>query len=257
MPLTSAQIVSQALTIAKVPGYTSQGGQLLNAILQELAQTYDFDACRGLLSFNFNPGLNGTFGAQQLAGSGPYPLPADYLRMEPEDFFWFLLGVPYPMVAIDISEFDVQVQQAGLTSYPYWFATDMSTTPPSAYVYPPPSGAFPVSGRYRRQMPDIATPETSTAVPWFAHQNYLITRLAGEVMKITDDTRAPEFLGDTPMGAQGILNRLLKLIDDHETRAKTVRMDRRRFGARFSNLRNTKIVGWGLAAMMVLPAVWG
>ena len=32
--------------------------------------------------------------------------------------------------------------------------------------------------------------------------------------------------------------------DDWTNRAKTVKLDRRRFGGSFQNLRNTKLVGW-------------
>jgi hypothetical protein len=66
----------------------------------------------------------------------------------------------------------MMVQQAGNQSYPYLFATDMSPLDadaagrrdarvPQAYVWPPPSGAYPVTLRYFCQMPDIDTPETS------------------------------------------------------------------------------------------------
>ena len=36
MPLTASQIVSTALQIAKCPGFTQQGGQALNLVLQDL-----------------------------------------------------------------------------------------------------------------------------------------------------------------------------------------------------------------------------
>lgn len=238
MALQAQQIVTLACQIAKVPGFTSQGGQMLNMILADLAETYDFDVARGKANFNFvadNGSGNGT---------GPYTLPADYLRADPDDVFWTLQGVQYVMTNIDLAEFDAQVEQAGLASYPYWYATDMSQSPPVMFVYPPASGAYPVTVRYRRQMPDIAIPETSTTIPWFPNTDYLVTRLAGEIMKITDDERTATFLGEGPDGAQGILNRYLKLKDDSSNRSKHVRLDRRRFGPRFSSLPNTKTVGW-------------
>ena len=46
MALTANQIISLATQIAKVPGYVTQAQQLLNAILQELAQDYDFEVIR-------------------------------------------------------------------------------------------------------------------------------------------------------------------------------------------------------------------
>ncbi len=243
MGLTAAQIVSQSTMMAKCPGYTTQAGQLLNAILSDLCQTYDFDIARGVTYFNFDPSLIPSIGPN-LFGSGPYPLPADYLRAEPNDVFWSLNGVPYPMISVDLQEFDMEVQQPGTQSYPYIYATDMSQSPPVMYVYAPPSGAYPVTIRYRRQMPDITSPESSSTVPWFPNSAYLLTRLAGELMKITDDERAPHFLGEAPDGAQGILSRYLKLQNDREARAYTVKRDRRRFGRKYNTLPNTKLIGW-------------
>jgi hypothetical protein len=252
MALTSAQIIARACAIAKVPGWTSQAGQYLNAVLSELAQNYDFQLIRKTYTFNFNLLLvdpSGLF----LQGCGPYQLPADFLRCQDEDaVFWTLNGVRYPMVPIDLSQFDMAVQSAGLQAYPYWFATNLSlgdetvasASGPMAYVYPPPSGAFPVTVRYFSQPADIATPETSATVPWFPNANYLITRVAGELMKEADDDRCQTFLGDGPAGAQGILLRYLKLVDDKINRATVVKMDRRRFGPKFSNLPNTKQIGW-------------
>lgn len=248
MPLQAQQIVALALQDASAPGYTSQGGQLLNVILQELCQTYDLDAAKGTYSFNFNPGLITTNVYPNVTpGGGPYPLPSDYLRMVDEkDAIWFLQGVPYPMIPCDLSEYDNLVQQAGLQSYPYIFATDMSQSPPNLLVWPPASGAYPCTIRYRRQMPDIVSPESSTTVPWFPNTQYLRTRLAGEVMKITGDDRWKDFLGDGPFGAQGILERFLQLKDDTSDRAQTVKLDRRRFRTNISRLPNTKTVGWAI-----------
>lgn len=246
MALQAQQIVSLALQDASAPGYTQQGGELLNVVLQELCQNYDMDAAKGTFSFNFNPGLVTTSIYPNVSpGGGPYPLPADFLRMiDDKDAMWFLNNVPYPMIPCDLSEYDNLVQQAGLQSYPYIFASDMSQSPPNLLVWPPASGAYPCMIRYRRQMPDIATPETSTAIPWFPNTQYLRTRLAGEIMKITGDDRWERFLGDGPSGAQGILDRWLKMKDDSNDRAQTVSLDRRRFGNNFSRLPNTKSIGW-------------
>jgi hypothetical protein len=93
-------------------------------------------------------------------------------------------------------------------------------------------------------MPDIDTPETSDDIPWFVFQNYLVTRLAGELMKLSDDTRANEYLGEGPNGAQGMLNRYLKLEGDKSSRSQMVKLDRRLFGSPYSRLPNTKTIGW-------------
>lgn len=260
MPLSAAQIVTQATLIAKCPGYIQLAGQLLNAALSDLCQTYDFEVARGTFYFNFQPGLIAPVG-NSIFGSGPYPLPADYLRAQKDGVFWTLLGVPYFLTSCDISEFDMQVQQAGVQSYPYLYATDLSLSDEAAngdatpvmYVYSPPSGAYPVTVRYYRQMPDIATPETSATVPWFPNQQYLITRLAGELMRITGDDRQAQFLGEGPDGAQGILRRYLELKDDRSSRAQRITLDRRRFGRNWSRLPNSKTVGWLLAICAIIP----
>jgi len=238
---TANQIVTYACQEANCPGFVQQAQDLLNMILDELAQTYDFDITKGRFNFNFDPGTTEVINGVMIWG-GPYKLPADYLRaVDDKSAFWYLNGVPYPMVPIDLSEFDMAVQQAGFQSYPYWYTTDLSQTPPVMWVYPPPSGSYPVSIRYRRQMPVITDFTTS---PWFPNTSYLMKRLTGELMLITGDERAQTFLGDTDGGAQGLLKRYLKLHDDHENRAETISMDRRRFGTRFNNLPITKQVGW-------------
>lgn len=246
MPLSASQIINLACQDAKVPGFTDQAAGLLNMILSDLCQTYDFDAAKGTFSFNFQPGLVTSSKYPNVQpGGGPYPLPADFLRMVDEkDAVWFLQGVPYPMIPCDLSEYDNFVQQAGLQSYPYIFATDMSSSPPNLLVWPPASGAYPCTIRYRRQMPDIVQAATSGTVPWFPNQSYLRVRLAGELMRISDDERYKDFLGAGDWGAQGILTRYLKEKDDSTDRAQTVKLDRRRFGNNFNGLPNTKTIGW-------------
>lgn len=233
MALTAAQIVTLATQVAKTPAFTSQAGQFLNVVLQELCQTYNVDAARAYYTFDFSTS----------SGSGPYDLPADYLRMAPDGIWYTIQGVKYPMISVDLSEFDAMVQSAGNQAYPVFYATDTAESPVQIYFWAPPSGAYPVSMRYFRQMDDITSPETSSTVPWFPNTNYLITRLAGELMKISGDKRADIYLGDGPSGAQGILDRYLKLEDDDLNRAKRVQLDRRYFG-RSSDLPNTKLVGW-------------
>lgn len=254
MPLSAQQICADAAALAKIPGAVAKAGRVLNTVLSELCQTYDFEIASGTYYFNFDPGLTALIG-NSIFGSGPYPLPADFLRCKDgESVFWTNQGVPYPLIPIDLAEFDMAVQQAGLQSYPYWFCTDVSIadatqqdvvgTTAVAYVYAPPSGAYPVTVRYQKQMPDIVTPETSTTVPWFPNTNYLVNRVAGEIMRLTDDDRWEKFLGDGPAGAEGILRKYLMMKDNKTNRAQTVKMDRRYFGSSISGLPNTKQVGW-------------
>lgn len=243
MALTAAQIVSLACQDAAAPGYTSQAGQLLNVVLQNLCEGWDFDAAKGTTVFNFNPGTltNPNLYPNVQPGGGPYPLPADFLRMvDDKDATWYLQGTPYPMIPCDLSEYDNLVQQAGQQSYPYIFATDVSQQPANLLVWPPASGSYQCLIRYYRLMPDITAPETSTTVPWFRNTNYLRVQLAAELMGITDDTRRNEWLNR----AEQILLGYLKRKDDNGDRAITVKLDRRTFHRNFSSLPNTKITGW-------------
>ena len=262
MALSSAQIVARCCAIAHVPAWTSQGGQYLNAILSDLCQTYDLDLAKRTFNFTFSTGLVASTEFPNVqSGSGPYTLPLDYLRAVKDEVMWFNQGVPYPLIPIDLGEFDWMVQQAGNQAYPYLFATDMSQSPPVAVVWPGASGAFPVMVRYYCQMPDIGSgavpvngfnpgilaPELSPTIPWFPNQRYLLKQLAGMLMDEADDARAPQFLGDgepNNPGAMAILRSYLTMKDDAGNRAKRVELDRRRFSRPFQALPNTKRVGF-------------
>lgn len=243
MALTAAQIVSLSCQDAAVPGYTSQAGQLLNLVLQDLCENWDFDAAKGTTVFNFSPQAPTVPNLYPNVepGGGPYVLPADFLRMvDDRDCTWYLNGVAYPMIPCDLSEYDNLIQQTNLQSYPYIFATDVSQSPANLLVWPPASGSYQCLIRYRRLMPDIVAPETSSAIPWFRNTNYLRTRLSAEMMGIADDSRREEWLNRATM----MLQAHLKNKDDDGDRAICVRLDRRRFGNSFSSLKNTKTIGW-------------
>jgi hypothetical protein len=251
MPLTAAQICTLARQAARCPGFTTQSGQKLNAILQDLCQTYDFTVAKKTFTFNLPTGpLNAL-------GQAFINLPTDYLRALKWDNFYVISGVPYPMIPCDLEEFDMLVQQANVSNFPVFFTTDISLTGasnngvpgiPVMMFWQVPSGNFPATLRYYSQMPDIATPETSSTVPWFPNQTYLIRRLAGELMDQTDDDRQAEFLSDDeerhPQGAGVMLRKYLQQEGDKSNRVKTVSLDRRRFGTSFDRLRNTKTIGW-------------
>jgi len=248
MSLTAAQIVTLANQAAKTPGFTSQAGQKLNAILQELCLTYDIAQARKLFTFNFNTGPAGTN-----TGLGPYLLPTDYLRSQQGKQFYTYNGQPYFMVRCEQWEYDALTQQPGFADFPRNFYVETSPQigvgQAQEFVWPPPSISVPVSVRYFSLMPDITTPETSATVPWFPYTNYLVTRLTGEMMALADDDRAASFLTSSeqvnPQGAGVLLRRYLTLKDDPEGRAKTVELDRRRFGSSdWNKLPNTKNIGW-------------
>lgn len=250
MPLTASQIVSQACIDAKAPGMTSIGAIKLNAILQELCQDYDLADARALGSYTLNQSSTGG----NNTGTGPYTLPADYLRTQNGFHFYSVNFQPYQMTPIDLWEYQLLVQQPGFNDFPRNFTVDMSSAPPNGaaavvFVWPPPSISVPVQFYYFRQMPDIVSPATSNVIPWFRNQKYLLTRLTGEMFQTTDDERAASFLTDkeeiNPQGAGVLLRRFLTMKDDPEGRAKTVALDRRRFGiSRWDRLPSTKTIGW-------------
>lgn len=319
MPLQAQDICNLARQIAKCPGYTSQSGQYLNQFLRTLALDYDFDVgAKATFNFTFLPALTqiGNFNAQ--LASGPFTLPVDYLRAKRGDVMWFLQNYPYQLIPIDLEEFDIQVQQAGVQSFPTLWATDMSqaapilsttgnthgttaldslisvagvsvgngvsgpgivpgttvtvVTPgsplssvtlsqattssvtggsfffgvcPIAYVWPPASAAYPCMVRYFKLPPDIATPESSTAIPWFQDQDLLIDGVAGRLMKLTGDDRWTQFLGeDAADGVPKRLSNYMRMKDDSSNRAKRVYLDRRRFGPTYGNLPASKILGY-------------
>lgn len=349
MAQTNGEILARAMQIAKAPslgssnGYTVQAAGELRAILSDLCEQCDFAVARGFYSFVFNSQANSMLGGQNIGASGPYPLPLDYLRTSgssgsegaQKSTFWFINGVPYPMVPCDLAEFDMQVQQAGISSYPWLWATDMAqrlivrtttatvhsnTTldnilnpagiepgmtvlgpglfpgfqtdlfpnitvvsisgnqailsapasisaaggvydfgfPGVGYAYPPPSGNYPVNMRYQRQMPDLAvdgignlTAAASGSTPWFPNTGYLERELASRLCMITDDSRAPAL----EVQATQLLGKYLKLKDDETNRAKTVQLDRRRFGKQFPKLSNTKSIGWAILLTLACDAL--
>jgi hypothetical protein len=234
MPLTAAQICTRAAQIARVPGFLTQAGDSLNVVLQELCQDYDFALARKTYQFNFN--------TSQLNSSGQayQDFPSDFLRAIRNECFYYISGVPYPMIPLDLSEFDMLVQQSGVSNFPIFFYVSMSDSPPRAFFWMPPSGAYAVTVKYYAQMPDIATPSTSGTTPWFPFQNYLITRVAYELMKDSDDERTEKYYAL----CEGMLDKYLKMKDDKGDRAQQVQLDRRSFGRSFDRLRNTKQIGW-------------
>jgi len=238
--LTAAQIINLSCQIANVPGFTAQALQLLNAVLQELDQDYDFQVIRKSFNFNFSTTASGLGYAP---GSGPNPMPADFLRLHRTGAFYQIFQVPYKLIGVTQEEFDTFMQQPGLASYPYLCYVDVASTPMGLYVWPPASGNYPATVRYNPIMPDITD---TTQVPWFPNSAYLYTRVAGELFKLADDDRWPVFLSDQPGsgGSGDMLRKYLSMKDDPATAPKTVSLDRRIFKSPIATLRNTKTIGW-------------
>ncbi len=211
MPQTAMQLVSDSCLEAKTPGYLAFAGRKLNMILADLC-SYDIDVTRGVTQFVFQPGIADPLSIGSI-GSGPYPLPTDWLRANRGDVFYIISGVKYEMYPISMSEWDALVSQGGLNAYPEKYAVDNSPQnvqgAPLMYVWPPPSGAFPV-------------------------------------MLYSGDDRASNYLNGSKgsfLGASEILRRWLQTQGDDQV-VKTIELDRRRFGPRFRDIPNTKNIGW-------------
>lgn len=142
MARTALSILARAGQIAKVgnisatgvfTGYASQALDELNDILDNLCQTVDFSAAMKTFDFTMATNLVSAGGGNIVTGA-PNALPLDYLRVQTSGGVtgaqrsskWYLNGVPYDMVELDLTELDDQVQQAGIQSYPYFWAKDMS-----------------------------------------------------------------------------------------------------------------------------------
>ncbi len=212
--------------------------------MQDYFQNYDLEAALGTFYFSFNSAAG--------QGSGPYTLPVDYLRTRVQDskdeFFYTIVGVPYPLIQCTLTEFDWMVQTPGFNNFPYYYATDLSTSPPTMKVWPPASGSYQCILRYFRLMPDIASPETSAVVPWFTNTMIIQRDVAGRLMGLTSDQRQAEYLGADedrhPLGVGTLMRRYLRNVEDREGAVHTVGRDRRRWGRSFDLLKNTKTIGW-------------
>ena len=216
--LTSAQIINQVCQIAKSPGFTSQAGQLLNTLLSDLAQNHDFDILRKATTIN----VDGTAAA--------YALPGDYLRQR--EVFYTIDGEPFYLNQIPQEDYDQLYQGPGVANYPQSFATNLGNVPPGQPGYapiiqfwPPPAMPIAMTLRYQSQPADITTPETSSSVPWFPNQRYLVKQLAADLMMFTDDLRLEAFGRD----ATAILRDYLTMDDDKEGYVRQVKLDARFF----------------------------
>jgi hypothetical protein len=130
--LTAWRIRNLANQITGTSGFVDAGNDNLNAILSDLCQEQDLALARQIFTFNFDPSLSTLF------GSGPYPLPLDYLRSSGTSgaegvtsAAWYLYpapafpsGQPMPLVPMDLGRFDM-LPQLPSHSTPSRIATDM------------------------------------------------------------------------------------------------------------------------------------
>ena len=222
--LTAAQIVSQACQICKAPGFTSFGGVSLNLVLQDLVLHRDLKVNRTTTTITVSSGTN-----------GPFNLQSDYLRTY--DLFFEQNGLPFFLVPISTQQYDQEFKDPSIANYPYEFATDLTpmaadpeTGIPLLYIYPQSSGSLTLTHRYMIRRAEITTPESSTTVPWFVDQDYLIHATSIRLMKITDDQRYDKFVAD----AEEMLRTHLIMEGDEQQVVKEVKLDARRFRLRRS-----------------------
>jgi len=216
---TAQKIVQKACAIAKAPGFITSAGEYLNMILSDLCQTYDFDFIRETQILQASPVTNTGDGALPIG----YALNADHLRTR--EVFYRVNGVTFYLTQMPIEKFDQLPQSTGVTNYPANYAIDTGTSPYTIYFYEPLVIPLTIFIRYQPQMPDITTPETSSAVPWFPNQRYLIKKLAADLMNDTDDSRQAEY----EEGAEKMLRLFLEMKDDKENYAQTIKLDRNVF----------------------------
>jgi hypothetical protein len=119
------------------------------------------------------------------------------------------------------------------------YSSDPSTTPVTLYLYPMPNTTIAYTLRYWRQPPDIVNAATSSEVPWFPDSDYLLTVLAGDVMRLTDDTRQMQYAAE----AEAKLAAFLKMQGDRENHAQTVSLGNS-FRAGGGSLPPSKITGF-------------
>jgi hypothetical protein len=222
-----------ACAIAKCPGFLSQGGIFLNMTLEDLWLHRDLKINRVT-----------EFITVQANNFGPFTLPQNYQRTY--DLFFEQNNLPYFLNPISTEEYDQEFKDPSIANYPYEFMTilyDETTAlqkiPPSAgqlFIYPQSSGQIVLTHRYMVKQPDIASPESSAAIPWFPDQDYLITATASRLMQLTDDTRRDKFLADL----EKMLRVHLIMEGDEQQVVKSVRLDPRRFHTN-RTLKPTKI----------------
>ena len=227
MALTSAQIVADACSIAQCPGYTAQGGRALNLCLSDLVLHRNLKV--NLITTTINIPVN-TF--------GPFNLETNYLRTY--DMFYTVSGTPYFLNACSLKEIDSENYQSGISNYPYEWASDLSGVPTAGYgllyIYPGSNTPLAVTHRYYLQAADITTPETSSVIPWFSDQDYLINATAARLMRISNDDRYDRFM----MECEKMLESHLLMEGDEQQVVKEVVLDPRRFRIGGSN-RPTKL----------------
>jgi hypothetical protein len=216
--MTAAQIVSMACTIAKCPGYSIMAGQRLNEILVDLAIDQNLDIIRRTTTINVMP------------GTSTYALPANFLRVR--ECFYNVLGAVFYLTEDNTVDYDQLFTGPNNSAYPDTFMVLPENN--TIQFYPLPITPLVMQLRYMDDLVEIATPETSSVIPWFQKYSYLVDKLAEKLMDITDDGRAMQF----KVNNDANLRAYLKLQNGNVL--KTVGMDPRVFNTG-KNLTPTKL----------------
>lgn len=246
MPGTAQDIVTQACQIAKCPAFTSQAQYQLNRILETLAQNYDIPAAQyTFTNFRISPnGGNGTGTSTSPAynwyklvlptSTDPTLSGATYLRTK--EVFYSVNGTIFYLNQVPNEDYDRYFQGSGITNYPYSYTVviqgEPRSNPPEMSFYPPPAQPQTLTIRNQYQPNDIAVANFSTTTPWFPNQQLLVRMLALALMDYTGDQRATRLRQEiygVPGGDPGDLSRYLKMMDDKENYAMTVKLDPRVF----------------------------
>lgn len=209
--LTAQQIVTLACDIAKTPGMLTKAGQMMNARLVQIALEQDLDVIRRTAYLSAQVGQNS------------YNLPANYLRAR--EVFYNIDGAVFYLDPTDLRGYDKLFNGPGVQQYPYLYATDISTTPPTLFLYPAPAVTFTFTVRYMDNLVEITSPETSSVVPWFQDQLLLINMVAEDMMNISDDAR----VNDMYRKNDERFTRYLRMANDQESICQKVTRDPRTF----------------------------
>ncbi len=230
MSISAAQIVADACSIAKCPGMIALGGRQLNLVLADLVLHRNLKV--NLVSSNINIPAN---------TNGPFNLELDYLRTY--ELLYYIEDQPYFLNPSNRQQFDAEPNKSTTSNYPYEWASDLSPVadglPGLLYIYPQSNQNLTMIHRYFVKRADIANPESSTSIPWFADQDYLVQATAMRLMRVTDDVRYDRFVA---MCDKMLESHLLTEGDEQQV-VKEVKLDPRRFKVGGA-LRPTKLDPW-------------
>lgn len=228
------------------PGMVAIAGQWLNIVLENLKFKYNLQMNRVTVPITV-----------QAAAYGPFPLEADYLRTY--DLFYQMpasggatqSSVTIFLNPVTMEQFDAEFKSPSISNYPFEFANDLSTdaqvwsggsqgagtklSSGNMFIYPQSSAQLTLTHRYMKDQPDIASPQSATAAPWFPYTDYLVEATAAGLMGVTGDSRKPEY----EASALDKLRPYLIQEGDEQQTVHSVRLDPRRFRLH-TGLRPTK-----------------